>query len=238
MHEEIHRIDTQRRQAHCGDRVRYVSRHGDYAGSALITYDRNDMLTVCICPYDPFASRTKDGVQCCSSGGPFTHVAAAAFRYEGPGGVLSKSGVTTDLAATGRSASKPKSRGGATANPIRSMATLRPRRGAGSMSIGSNGRAAAIFTARTAGRSATKQRSRRSCTTTKLPYFRDVRPGSWSSGATALRRDLCRRSSGMRSTRRSPDCRIYNVPQPVKILYDDLRHERIVYYVPPTLHIH
>lgn len=34
------------------------------------------------------------------------------------------------------------------------------------------------------------------------------------------------------------DCRIYNVPQPVKILYDDLRHERIVYYVPPTLHIH
>ena len=68
----------------CGDRVRYVSRHGDYAGSALIAYDRNDMLTVCICPYDPFASRTKDGVQCCSSGGPFTHVAAAAFRYEGP----------------------------------------------------------------------------------------------------------------------------------------------------------
>lgn len=41
----------------CGDRVRYVSRHGDYAGSALIAYDRNDMLTVCICPYDPFASR-------------------------------------------------------------------------------------------------------------------------------------------------------------------------------------
>lgn len=68
---------------HCGDRVRYVSRHGDYAGSALIAYDRNDMLTVCIYPYDPFASRTKDGVQCCSSGGPFTHVAAAAFRYEG-----------------------------------------------------------------------------------------------------------------------------------------------------------
>ena len=29
----------------CGDRVRYVSRHGDYAGSALIAYDRNDMLT-------------------------------------------------------------------------------------------------------------------------------------------------------------------------------------------------
>lgn len=189
---------------HCGDRVRYVSRHGDYAGSALITYDRNDMLTVCIYSYDPFASRTKDGVQCCSSGGPFTHVAAAAFRYEGPRRVLSKSGVTTDLAATGRSASKPKSRGGATVNPIRSMATLRPRRGAGSMSIGSNGRAATIFTARTAGRSATKQRSRRSCTTTKLPYFRDVRPGSWSSGATAPRRDLCRRSSGMRSTRRSP----------------------------------
>ena len=51
---------------HCGDRVRYVSRHGDYAGSALIAYDRNDMLTVCIYPYDPFASRTKDGVQCCS----------------------------------------------------------------------------------------------------------------------------------------------------------------------------
>lgn len=189
---------------HCGDRVRYVSRHGDYAGSALIAYDRNDMLTVCICPYDPFASRTKDGVQCCSSGGPLPmprlpHSAMRAFD-----GVLSKSGVTTDLAATGRSASKPKSRGGATANPIRSMATLRPRRGAGSMSIGSNGRAAAIFTARTAGRSATKQRSRRSCTTTKLPYFRDVRPGSWSSGATAMRRDPCRRSSGMRSTRRSP----------------------------------
>ena len=35
-----------------------------------------------------------------------------------PDGVLSKSGVTTDLAATGRSASKPKSRGGATANPV------------------------------------------------------------------------------------------------------------------------
>ena len=121
-----------------------------------------------------------------------------------PDEVFSKFGAMTDLAATGRSASRPKSRGGATANPIRSMATLRPRRGAGSMSIGPNGRTAAIFTARTAGRSATKQRSRRSCTTTKRPYFRDVRPGSWSSGATALRRDLCRRSSGMRSTRRSP----------------------------------
>ena len=34
------------------------------------------------------------------------------------------------------------------------------------------------------------------------------------------------------------NCHIYNVPQPVKILYDDLRHERIVCYVPPTLHIH
>lgn len=189
---------------HCGDRVRYVSRHGDYAGSALIAYDRNDMLTVCIYPYDPFASRTKDGVQCCSSGGPFTHVAAAAFRYEGPRRGSFKIWGHDGPCGNGSIRFEAEVAGGATANPIRSMATLRPRRGAGSMSIGSNGRTAAIFTARTVGRSATKQRSRRSCTTTKLPYFRDVRPGSWSSGATALRRDLCCRSSGMRSTRRSP----------------------------------
>ena len=68
----------------CGDRVRYVSRHGDYAGSALIAYGRNDMLTVCIYPYDPFTSRTSDGVLCSLGGGPFTSVLSAAFRYEGP----------------------------------------------------------------------------------------------------------------------------------------------------------
>ena len=186
---------------HCGDRVRYVSRHGDYAGSALIAYDRNDMLSILTIP-SPRGRTTAYSAVAAEAPLPMSRLPHSAMRVSG--GVLSKSGVTTDLAATGRSASKPKSRGGATANPIRSMATLRPRRGAGSMSIGSNVRAAAIFTARTAGRSATKQRSRRSCTTTKLPYFRDVCPGSWSSGATALRRDLCRRSSGMRSTRRSP----------------------------------
>ena len=186
----------------CGDRVRYVSRHGDYAGSALIAYDRNDMLTVCICPYDPFASRTKDGVQCCSSGGPFTHVAAAAFRYEGPrrgsfkiwghDGPCGNGSIRFEAEVAGWSYREP--------DPLYGDFTTEAWR---RLYVYRNGRAAAIFTARTAGRSATKQRSRRSCTTTKLPYFRDVRPGSWSSGATALRRDLCRRSSGMRSTRRS-----------------------------------
>ena len=223
---------------HCGDRVRYVSRHGDYAGSALIAYDRNDMLTVCICPYDPFASRTKDGVQCCSSGGPFTHVAAAAFRYEGPrrgsfkiwghDGPCGNGSIRFEAEVAGWSYREPDPLyGDFTTEAWRRLYVYRIERPYGSDLYRTNGREI--------GDEAAFQ-------TFLHDYKATVFPGR-------LPRQLvvwCYRPAERPLSQEQWDaldapianCRIYNVPQPVKILYDDLRHERIVCYVPPTLHVH
>ncbi|WP_418664426.1 DUF4121 family protein, partial [Alistipes putredinis] len=223
---------------HCGDRVRYVSRHGDYAGSALIAYDRNDMLTVCIYPYDPFASRTNDGVQCCSSGGPFTHVAAAAFRYEGPrrgsfkiwghDGPCGNGSIRFEAEVAGWSYREPDPLyGDFTTEAWRRLYVYRIERPCGSDLYRTNGREigdeaafqtflhdykATVFPGRL---------PRQLVVWCYRPAERPLPQEQWDALDAPI-----------------VDCRIYNVPQPVKILYDDLRHERIVYYVPPTLHIH
>lgn len=223
---------------HCGDRVRYVSRHGDYAGSALIAYDRNDMLTVCICPYDPFASRTNDGVQCCSSGGPFTHVAAAAFRYEGlrrgsfkiwgHDGPCGNGSIRFEAEVAGWSYREPDPLyGDFTTEAWRRLYVYRIERPCGSDLYRTNGREigdeaafqtflhdykATVFPGRS---------PRQLVVWCYRPAERPLSQEQWDALDAPI-----------------VDCRIYNVPQPVKILYDDLRHERIVCYVPPTLHIH
>ena len=67
-----------------GDRVRYTTRHGDFHGNALIEAVREDgTLSICLCPYVPFVWRTADGIGCAVSGGPFTIVAPKALQPTG-----------------------------------------------------------------------------------------------------------------------------------------------------------
>lgn len=69
-----------------GDRVRYTTRHGDFHGNALIEAVREDgMLSICLCPYVPFVWATADGIGCSVSGGPFTFVTPRALH---PGGIV------------------------------------------------------------------------------------------------------------------------------------------------------
>ena len=218
--------------------MRYVSRHGDYAGSALIAYDRNDMLTVCICPYDPFASRTKDGVQCCSSGGPFTHVAAAAFRYEGPrrgsfkiwghDGPCGNGSIRFEAEVAGWSYREPDPLyGDFTTEAWRRLYVYRIERPCGSDLYRTNGREIgdeAAFQTFLHDYKATVFPGRSPRQLVVWCYCHAERPLSQEQW-DALDAPIA-------------DYRIYDDSQPVKILYDDLRRERIVYYVPPTLHIH
>ena len=64
-----------------GDRVCYTTRHGDFHGNALIEAVRDDgTLSICLCPYVPFVWATAGGIGCAVSGGPFTVVAPKALQ--------------------------------------------------------------------------------------------------------------------------------------------------------------
>lgn len=64
-----------------GDRVRYTTRYGDFYGNALIEAVREGgTLSICLCPYVPFVWRTADGIGCAVSGGPFTVVAPKVLQ--------------------------------------------------------------------------------------------------------------------------------------------------------------
>ena len=67
-----------------GDRVRYTTRHGDFHGNALIEAVREDgTRSICLCPYVPFVWATAGGIGCAVSGGPFTVVAPHALHPTG-----------------------------------------------------------------------------------------------------------------------------------------------------------
>ena len=67
-----------------GDRVRCTTRCGDFYGNALIEAVREGgTLSICICPYVPFVWRTADGIGCAVSGGPFTAVTSRALQPRG-----------------------------------------------------------------------------------------------------------------------------------------------------------
>lgn len=64
-----------------GDRVRYTTRYGDFYGNALIEAVRaGGTLSICLCPYVPFMWATADGIGCAVSGGPFTDVKATSLK--------------------------------------------------------------------------------------------------------------------------------------------------------------
>lgn len=67
-----------------GDRVRYTTRYGDFYGNALIEAVREGGTpSICLCPYVPFVWRTAGGIGCAVSGGPFTVVASRALQPRG-----------------------------------------------------------------------------------------------------------------------------------------------------------
>ena len=67
-----------------GDRVRYTTRHGDFHGNALIEAVREDgTRSICLCPYVPFVWMTAGGIGCAVSGGPFTAVMPQALKPSG-----------------------------------------------------------------------------------------------------------------------------------------------------------
>ena len=67
-----------------GDQVRYTTRYGDFYDNALIEAVREDgMRSICLCPYVPFVWTTSDGIGCAVSGGPFTAVMPQALKPSG-----------------------------------------------------------------------------------------------------------------------------------------------------------
>ena len=67
-----------------GDRVRYTTRHGDFHGNALIEAVREDgTRSICLCPYVPFVWATAGGIGCSVSGGPFTAVMPQELKPSG-----------------------------------------------------------------------------------------------------------------------------------------------------------
>ncbi len=67
-----------------GDRVRYTTRHGDFHGNALIEAVREDgTRSICLCPYVPFVWMTAGGIGCAVSGGPFTAVMPQELKPSG-----------------------------------------------------------------------------------------------------------------------------------------------------------
>lgn len=66
-----------------GDRVIYVSRHGDYSDHALIETRNESDFSICVHPYVPFTGYTADGVWCNVSGGPFTVMKFGDAQYVG-----------------------------------------------------------------------------------------------------------------------------------------------------------
>ena len=182
--------------------------------------------------------RTNDGVQCCSSGGPFTHVAAAALRYEGPrrgsfkiwghDGPCGNGSIRFEAEVAEWSYREPDPLyGDFTTEAWRRLYVYRIEQLYGNHFYDANGREIGDETA---------------FRTFLHDYKATVFPGR-------LPRQLvvwCYRHAERPLSQEQwdaldapiADYRIYDDSQPVKILYDDLRHERIVYYVPPTLHIH
>lgn len=66
-----------------GDRLIYVSKHGDYSDNAIIeTIDGNE-CSICIQPYVPFIWKKPDGIDCSVSGGPFAYIPTDGLKYLG-----------------------------------------------------------------------------------------------------------------------------------------------------------
>ena len=66
-----------------GDRLIYVSEHGDYSNNAVIERIDDDECSICINPYAPFVCKKSDGIGCSVSGGPFTHVPLKELKFAG-----------------------------------------------------------------------------------------------------------------------------------------------------------
>ena len=71
------------KQPKIGDRVIYVSEHGDWYGNALIEKFENGKCSLCLDPYVPFIWKSPLGIGCSVSGGPFTSVPTADLHFVG-----------------------------------------------------------------------------------------------------------------------------------------------------------
>lgn len=66
-----------------GDRLIYVSRHGDYYGNALIddADTEQGLLSVCEQPYVPFVWKEEDCIRLSVSGGAFHHINSQEMKF-------------------------------------------------------------------------------------------------------------------------------------------------------------
>lgn len=68
-----------------GDRLIYLSRHGDYYGNALIDSmdEKKGLLSICEQPYVPFVWQSEDNIRLSVSGGAFHHVKTDDLKFNG-----------------------------------------------------------------------------------------------------------------------------------------------------------
>lgn len=219
----------------CGDRLRYVSRYGDYAGDALIASCTEDTLTVCLHPYDPFASQSNDGVRCNTSGGPFSRVASAALHFEeyrrgsfkiwGHDGPCGHGAIRFEAEVAGWSYREPDPLyGDFNTEAWRRLYVYRTEQPNGSGLYRTDGQVIGDEAA---------------FRTFLHDYKATVFPGSRQLVVWCYRHSEKPLPQEKWDALDAPTTsyRIYNTPQPVKIMYDDLRHERILYYVRPCFRL-
>ena len=68
-----------------GDRLIFLSRHGDYYGNALIDSadEKKGLLSICEQPYVPFVWQSADNIRLSVSGGAFHHVETDDLKFNG-----------------------------------------------------------------------------------------------------------------------------------------------------------
>mgnify|MGYP001099034262 CR=1 FL=1 len=68
-----------------GDRLIFLSRHGDYYANALIDSadEKKGLLSICEQPYVPFVWQAADNIRLCVSGGAFHHIKKDELKFNG-----------------------------------------------------------------------------------------------------------------------------------------------------------
>ena len=85
VNEMVRNIERARsnRMPKIGDRLIYVSRHGDYTNNALIEKRDKEKLALCVNPFIPFVHFDSGTISLNVSGGPFTSMRPEEAKYIG-----------------------------------------------------------------------------------------------------------------------------------------------------------
>lgn len=227
-------IESTRSFATVGDRIAYTDRYGNFYKDALLAsreVDGGDR--VCLVPFVPFTRAVRDGVQCHAGGGPWVTLVGGEifgtgprmgeFQIWGHDGPCGNGAIRFEAEVQGWRYNEPDPLyGDFTTAAWRKLLIYRIRQPNGKDLYGGQGwelGGETDFQAFVRDYKATVFEGHSLRQLVVWCYHhreRPLTPEAWD----ALDAPIVKHC-------------IYNAPQPVKVLYDDERHERICCYVPP-----